>query len=119
MYADLVGAGYTGAKAPWDADWGQRYAVRTPQSVVDEMRWLRDNVQPDHIWFMDDIMGIQDRWIEEFADLLDQRPDLAPHARLARLAAEMDEIVLAAGGRFYFAKDSTLRPSLRLRTMRV
>jgi uncharacterized glyoxalase superfamily protein PhnB len=27
VYADLVAAGYTGAKAPWNADWGQRYAV--------------------------------------------------------------------------------------------
>ncbi|MCA2215402.1 VOC family protein [Jidongwangia harbinensis] len=27
VYADLVAAGHPGAKAPWDADWGQRYAV--------------------------------------------------------------------------------------------
>ncbi|MFH8406592.1 VOC family protein [Streptomyces sp. NPDC018019] len=27
VYADLVAAGYTGEKAPWDAPWGQRYAV--------------------------------------------------------------------------------------------
>jgi catechol 2,3-dioxygenase-like lactoylglutathione lyase family enzyme len=26
-YADLVGAGYEGAKEPWDAFWGQHYAV--------------------------------------------------------------------------------------------
>jgi catechol 2,3-dioxygenase-like lactoylglutathione lyase family enzyme len=26
-YADLVGAGYHGQKAPWDAFWGQRYAI--------------------------------------------------------------------------------------------
>jgi catechol 2,3-dioxygenase-like lactoylglutathione lyase family enzyme len=27
MYEKLVGAGYRGHKAPWDAFWGQRYAV--------------------------------------------------------------------------------------------
>jgi catechol 2,3-dioxygenase-like lactoylglutathione lyase family enzyme len=26
-YADLVGAGHAGAKEPWDAPWGMRYAV--------------------------------------------------------------------------------------------
>ncbi|MCB5908734.1 VOC family protein [Streptomyces pinistramenti] len=26
-YAELTAAGYTGEKAPWDAFWGQRYAV--------------------------------------------------------------------------------------------
>jgi catechol 2,3-dioxygenase-like lactoylglutathione lyase family enzyme len=27
VYADLTGAGYTGHLKPWDAVWGQRYAV--------------------------------------------------------------------------------------------
>ncbi|MCT2590331.1 VOC family protein [Streptomyces sp. N2-109] len=27
VYAELTGAGYRGAKEPWDAFWGQRYAV--------------------------------------------------------------------------------------------
>lgn len=27
LYANVTAAGYTGRKAPWDAFWGQRYAV--------------------------------------------------------------------------------------------
>lgn len=65
--------------------WGQRYAVRSAKSVVDEMRWLRDNVRPDHIWFMDDIMGIQDKWIEGFADELDRQNVHIPFKSLNRV----------------------------------
>ena len=52
--------------------WGQKYNTRSPQNVVNEMRWLKEHFNPDSIWFMDDIMGIRDLWIEEFADLLDE-----------------------------------------------
>jgi uncharacterized glyoxalase superfamily protein PhnB len=27
LYADLTAAGYAGYKEPWDAFWGQRYAI--------------------------------------------------------------------------------------------
>jgi anaerobic magnesium-protoporphyrin IX monomethyl ester cyclase len=65
--------------------WGQRYNVRSPQNVVEEMAWLKEHFQPDHIWFMDDIMGIQDRWIEQFADLLDARGLHIPFKSLNRV----------------------------------
>ncbi len=65
--------------------WGQRYAVRSPQNVVEEMAWLKAHFDPDHLWFMDDIMGIQDRWIEEFAALLDARGLRIPFKSLNRV----------------------------------
>ena len=65
--------------------WGQKYNVRSPQNVVDEMRWLKDTFNPEHIWFMDDIMGIQDRWVEEFAALLDEANLHIPFKSLNRV----------------------------------
>jgi decaprenylphospho-beta-D-ribofuranose 2-oxidase len=52
--------------------------------------------------------------LDGYSLAMDFRVTAARRPRLARLAAEMDEIVLAAGGRFYFAKDSTLRPEVAL-----
>ena len=65
--------------------WGQRYHVRSPQIVVDEMTWLHERFRPDYLWFMDDIMGIQDRWIEEFADRLDAAKLRIPFKSLNRV----------------------------------
>jgi anaerobic magnesium-protoporphyrin IX monomethyl ester cyclase len=47
--------------------WGQRYNARSPENVVAEMAWLKQTYQPDHIWFVDDIMGLKPGWIERFA----------------------------------------------------
>jgi anaerobic magnesium-protoporphyrin IX monomethyl ester cyclase len=51
--------------------WGQRYNMRSPKNVVAEMKWLKDRFNPDHIWFMDDILGLKPGWLESFADLLE------------------------------------------------
>ncbi|MEQ8673533.1 MAG: radical SAM protein [Aggregatilineales bacterium] len=64
--------------------WGQRYKVRSAENVVSEMAWLKESFNPDQIWFMDDIMGIQDKWIEEFADELDERKLHIPFKSLNR-----------------------------------
>jgi catechol 2,3-dioxygenase-like lactoylglutathione lyase family enzyme len=48
-YRDLVGAGYSGHKEPWDAFWGQRYAqVNDPDgNVVDLFAPLEERTAPD------------------------------------------------------------------------
>jgi anaerobic magnesium-protoporphyrin IX monomethyl ester cyclase len=65
--------------------WGQRYNVRSAQNVVQEMLWIKENFNPDSIWFMDDIMGIQDKWIEEFASELDNHDLRIPFKSLNRV----------------------------------
>ncbi len=48
--------------------------------------------------------------LDGYSLAMDFRVTPARRPRLLALAAELDQIVLNAGGRFYFAKDSTLRP---------
>lgn len=49
--------------------------------------------------------------VDGFSLAMDFRVTRRNRARLVQLARELDRIVLEAGGRFYFAKDSTLRPA--------
>jgi len=53
--------------------WGQRYAQRDPVSVADEMERLADVVNPDHVWFADDIFGLSARWLDDFSSTLFDR----------------------------------------------
>lgn len=64
--------------------WGQRYNVRSPQNVAAELQWLRENLQPDHIWFADDIMGLKPGWIQGFADEVERLNIRTPFKCLSR-----------------------------------
>jgi len=58
---------------PYHCNWcakpiyGQRYNVRSPSNVADELAWLERAIEPDHIWFADDIFGLEPGWVEAFA----------------------------------------------------
>ncbi|MFQ5568038.1 MAG: B12-binding domain-containing radical SAM protein [Rhodothermales bacterium] len=52
--------------------WGQRYHARSPENVAAEMKWLKDTYRPDHLWFMDDMMGIKPGWTARLAMVLEE-----------------------------------------------
>jgi anaerobic magnesium-protoporphyrin IX monomethyl ester cyclase len=64
---------------PYHCNWcakpiyGQRYTVRSPAQVVEEMLWLKQAYRPDHLWMADDIFGLKPGWIEQFAALVSER----------------------------------------------
>ena len=77
--------------------WGQRYTQRDPVSVADEMERLAADVNPDHVWFADDIFGLSARWLEDFSITvlergvrvpftIQSRPDLMDEAACRALA---------------------------------
>jgi anaerobic magnesium-protoporphyrin IX monomethyl ester cyclase len=75
---------------PYHCNWcakpiyGQRYAVRSPGNVADEMAWLDRTYAPDHFWFADDILGLKPGWIEQFADEVSTRGCRRPFKCLLR-----------------------------------
>jgi len=64
--------------------WGQRYNSRSPENVAAEMKWLKENFGPDHIWFADDIFGLKPNWVERFAELLREHEAVIPFKCLKR-----------------------------------
>jgi anaerobic magnesium-protoporphyrin IX monomethyl ester cyclase len=61
-------------KCNWCAKpiYGNRYNARSPQNVVNEIKYLAEKFQIDHIWFCDDIFGLKPGWVNEFADLVEK-----------------------------------------------
>lgn len=78
----LESAGYfslniaTTRGCPYKCNWcakpiyGNRYNTRSPENVLTEIRLLKEKFGIDHIWFCDDIFGLQPGWVEHFAKLV-------------------------------------------------
>ena len=62
-------------KCNWCAKpiYGNRYNSRSPQNVVNELIILKTKYRFDHIWFCDDIFGLQPGWVNTFADLIEKQ----------------------------------------------
>lgn len=64
---------------PYKCNWcakpvyGNSYHMRSVDSVVKEIEWLKDLFQIDHIWFCDDIFGLKRSWVVEFANLIKEK----------------------------------------------
>lgn len=59
--------------------WGTHYAQRTPSQVAAEMAWLARNLEPDHIWFADDVFGHDAEWLAGFQAALEAEGARVPY----------------------------------------
>ncbi len=73
--------------------WGQRYAMRSPANVAEEMRLVKTELAPDHLWFADDIFGLQPRWVAEFAGEVESRDASIPFMIQSRVDLMTDKAV--------------------------
>jgi radical SAM superfamily enzyme YgiQ (UPF0313 family) len=76
--------------------WGQRYAVRSPGAVVDELEVLVRGHGVEHLWFMDDIFGLEPGWLDDFARLVATRGLRTPFKCLSRPDLMLREGTVAA-----------------------
>ncbi len=65
--------------------WGQRYAMRSPANVAEEMAWVKRLLAPDHLWFADDIFGLRPGWVSEFAREVENRDASIPFMIQSRI----------------------------------
>src|SRR5262249_22850928 len=80
--------------------WGQRYAMRSPGNVAAEMALLKQTLQPDHIWFADDIFCLRTQWVVEFGQEVAAREAALPFTIQSRvdLMTEKAVMTLAQAG---------------------
>jgi len=75
--------------------WGQRYAMRSPANVAEEMALVKRTLKPDHIWFADDIFGLQPKWVVELASEVAVRDAAIPFMIQSRVDLMTEKAVAA------------------------
>lgn len=76
---------------PYRCNWcakpiyGDTFSVRSPRSVAEEMRQLKYEYGAEHLWFADDIFGLQAKWVLEFADAVEALDAAIPFKMQSRI----------------------------------
>jgi anaerobic magnesium-protoporphyrin IX monomethyl ester cyclase len=73
--------------------WGQRYAMRSPANVAEELAHIKTTLRPDHIWFADDIFGLRPQWVAAFGREVAARDASLPFTIQSRADLMTDQAV--------------------------
>jgi radical SAM superfamily enzyme YgiQ (UPF0313 family) len=75
---------------PYRCNWcakpiyGETYHYRSPEAVAEEMALVKATLQPDQIWFADDIFALSGDWTRRFAAAVDERGARIPFKMQSR-----------------------------------
>jgi anaerobic magnesium-protoporphyrin IX monomethyl ester cyclase len=91
---------------PYACNWcakptfGRRYTVRSAREVAWEIARLKEDIAPGHLWFTDDILGLDADWIDTFADEVARSDARIPFTMQSRVNLMTERTVagLAAAG---------------------
>ena len=93
---------------PYACNWcakptfGRRYTTRSPEDVARELALLKAEVGPGHVWFTDDIFGLDVEWTSIFAAEVaraDCRTAFTMQSRVNLMTGRMVEALARAGAR--------------------
>ena len=96
----------TSRGCPYTCNWcakptfGRRYTTRSPDNVALEMAKLKQELAPDHLWFTDDILGLDVEWLCSFAEVVRRTDSVIPFTMQSRvnLMTERAAAALASAG---------------------
>lgn len=89
---------------PYRCNWcskpiyGDSFHARSAEAVAGEMLELRDKFGADHLWFADDLFGINDRWVQDWAVQVERRKASVPFKMQSRVDLMREDTVAALAG---------------------
>jgi len=69
---------------PFHCNWcakpisGNKFHLRSPASVAEEMKLLKTETEAKHIWFSDDVFALDRHWVGKFAEEVSKRDAALP-----------------------------------------
>ena len=75
------------------AVYGGTYRRRSPQLVAAELKMLKEQYQPDMIWFVDDVFTIHHGWLKEFAAEVKKADAIIPYEIISRADRLNEEVI--------------------------
>lgn len=76
------------------AVYGQSYRRRSPQNVVDELLLIKEQYNPDTLWFVDDVFTVSHQWLKGFQEEIEKRNALIPFECITRADRLNEEVIL-------------------------
>jgi radical SAM superfamily enzyme YgiQ (UPF0313 family) len=76
---------------PYRCNWcakpiyGDTFSMRSAASVAEEMRYLKHDCHADHLWFADDIFGLQAKWVNDLAEHVERLDAALPFKMQSRV----------------------------------
>lgn len=75
------------------AVYGGTYRRKNPSLVVEELKDIYKNYQPDRIWFVDDVFTISHKWLTEFAQAVEHQQLLLNYEIITRADRLNEEVI--------------------------